>query len=75
MSAAPKSWWPMCAKCGKPVDSVRVWHKVQAEAIRYLTLECHGETEDTIVGVWAAFEIAHNGTRLPDAFQNVAAKR
>ncbi len=68
-----RDWWPMCAVCGNVVENVESVplppnpDKFQ-RAVRHYVVTCHGESEKTIVGIWAAFEIAQQRKRLPDAF-------
>lgn len=63
----PPDWFPMCRKCGEPVERIDVIDRPDL-AIKKLRIHCHGETEETIIGIWAAFEIYQSGGRMPDAF-------
>jgi hypothetical protein len=69
-----RDWWPLCAKCGKIVDNLEPVPLPAnpdkfKRAIRDYIVTCHGETEKHIVGIWAAYEIASQRKRLPDAFK------
>lgn len=68
-----RAWWPRCAKCDKLVDMLKsvplpANPTSLQRAVRYYVVECHGETQKSFVGIWAADEIARKGSRLPDAF-------
>jgi hypothetical protein len=68
-----RDWWPLCCVCGKVVDKLEsVPLPKNADkyerAIRRYIVTCHGETEESFVGIWAAHEIATQRKRLPDAF-------
>ena len=69
-----RDWWPLCAVCGKVVDKLEAVplpenaDKYQ-RAVRRYVVTCHGETEESFVGIWAAHEIASQRKRLPDAFK------
>ena len=59
-------WYPRCAKCNKTVDRVEIITQ-SSFASRY-RVWCHGEEEDGVVGIWAAFEYDQKGIGLPDSF-------
>lgn len=61
-----RDWWPICAVCGKVVDNLEVI--TTGSAVVWYAVTCHGETEVSFVGIWAAFEIAQGRKRLRDAF-------
>lgn len=64
-------WMPMCAKCRKVVDEVQLERGDMSplgRAITRLKILCHGEVEESVIGIWAAFEIQTYHNRLPDAF-------
>jgi len=59
----------MCAKCGKQVDRMTVLDRSDSVVVRY-AVECHGEREESLIGIWAAIELVLAGRRrLPDAFK------
>lgn len=71
----PRDWWPLCAVCGKVVDMLEAVPlpanpDKYKHAIRDYIVTCHGETEKHFVGIWAAYEIAAQRKRLPDAFKH-----
>ena len=66
-----KSWWPMCAKCGKKVDSINtIQHPNNSRAVKRYTVECHGEREEHLIGIWAAEQYSRKKEPIPDAFTN-----
>ncbi len=74
--AITKDWWPLCARCGQPVEDLRIVPLRENatkydRAIRHYVVSCHGQSEEAIVGIWAAYSIAANNRRLPDAFKVV----
>lgn len=68
-----KNYWPMCAKCNKPVETFEVLplsgNFERDRAMRDYVVTCHGDSEKSVVGIWAAQEIAQAQKRLPDAFK------
>lgn len=65
-----RDWVPICAKCKKPVErflTVSDDHLINPAVRRYVVY-CHGEREESFVGVWAAEELSRKRQRLPDAF-------
>jgi hypothetical protein len=69
-NAVPRSMWPRCAKCDKTVDHFEIISN-HSPVAKY-RVQCHGETEEASIGIWAAFECAQQGKGLPDAFHQVA---
>ncbi len=65
----PRDWWPMCAVCGRVVDALEVDPGLPDRGIRRFTVRCHGQSERSAVGIWAAFELQSKKRRLPDAFK------
>lgn len=68
-----KPWWPMCRICGRVVDNLvmddpSTTSERERKGFRRFTVYCHGQSERSVVGVWAAFELQSKGRRLPDAF-------
>lgn len=69
-----RDWWPMCALCGKPVENLELIplppnpDKYQ-RAVRRYVVTCHGKTEESFVGIWAAYGIAAQRKRLMNAFR------
>ena len=62
-----RRWWPRCAKCEKTVDHAEILGG--SSAVKRYRVQCHGATEEHLVGIWAAFEYASKGQGLPDSFQ------
>jgi len=64
-----KSYWPICSICHKVVDHVELLPPKNTFTRPYV-ISCHGEKEESFIGIWAAFELDIKGKRLPDAFQS-----
>lgn len=62
-----RRWWPRCARCSKTVEYAEI---IGGDAVvkRY-RVQCHGQEQEHLVGIWAAFEYASKGKGLPDSFQ------
>lgn len=61
-----RRWWPQCAKCAKTVDHAEIIGG--SDVVKRYRVQCHGQEEERLVGIWAAAEYASKGNGLPDSF-------